>query len=143
MQKFYKYHSKENNNIALINPHELIAHEKVKIRHALYMLLKMIFSGRFKVPLVVDSETKTILDGHHRCYAANRLHLKHIPCYLVNYMKDQSVKVYARRSNTPVDKKKVIEMALSAKVFPHKTTKHEYKIPKFDSLPLNDLWKQN
>ena len=129
-------------NIVLINPHELIAHEKVKIRHALYMLLKMIFSGRFKVPLLIDSETKTILDGHHRCYAANRLRLKHIPCYLVNYMNDQSIKVSAIRSDTPVDKEKVIEMALSARVFPHKTTRHEYKIPRFDSLPLNDLWKQ-
>ena len=131
------------NDIVLISPHELIAHEKVKIRHALYILLKMIFSGRFKVPLLIDAETKTILDGHHRCYAANRLGLKHIPCYLVNYLKDQSIKVHARRSDTPVDKKKVIEMSLSPKVFPHKTTKHEYEIPKFDSLPLNDLWKQN
>lgn len=133
----------ENNkkNIVLIDPHELIAHEKVKIRHALYMLLKMIFSGRFKVPLLIDSETKTILDGHHRCYAANRLGLKHIPCYLVNYMKDQSIKVSARRSDIPVDKKKVIEMSLSPKVFPHKTTKHEYEIPKFNSFPLNNLWK--
>lgn len=128
------------NNIILISPRELIAHEKVKISHALYLLLKMIFSGRFKVPLVVDSETKTILDGHHRCYAANRLGLKHIPCYLVNYMKDQSIKVHARRSDTPVDKKKVIEMALSPKVFPHKTTRHEYEAPPFNSLPLNKLW---
>ena len=94
------------NDIVLISPHELIAHEKVKIRHALYILLKMIFSGRFKVPLLIDAETKTILDGHHRCYVANRLGLKHIPCYLVNYLKDQSIKVHARRSDTPVDKKK-------------------------------------
>ena len=130
----------EKKNIILISPRELIAHEKVKISHALYLLLKMVLSGRFKVPLVVDSETKTILDGHHRCYAANRLGLKHIPCYLVNYMEDQSIKIHARRSDTPVDKKKVIEMALSPKVFPRKTTKHEYEIPKFNSLPLNELW---
>ncbi|HEY4513605.1 MAG TPA: ParB N-terminal domain-containing protein [Candidatus Paceibacterota bacterium] len=130
-------------NIILISPHELIAHEKVKISHALYLLLKMVFSSRFKVPLVVDSETKTILDGHHRCYVANRLGLKNIPCYLVNYMKDKSIKVHARRSDIPVDKKKVIEMALSAKVFPYKTTKHEYETPKFNSLPLSELWREN
>jgi uncharacterized protein (DUF1015 family) len=131
----------EKDNIVLINPHELIAHEKVSVSHAIHVLLKIVFSRRFKAPLLVDSETKTILDGHHRCYAANRLGLKNIPCYLVNYLKDQSIKVQTRRSDIPIDKQSVIKMALSEKVFPHKTTRHEYKIPDFHSLPLNDLWK--
>jgi uncharacterized protein (DUF1015 family) len=100
----------------------------------------MILSGRFKVPLLIDSRTKTILDGHHRCYAANRLRLKNIPCHEVDYLKDESVQVHPRKSDIPVDKKKVIEMALSPKVFPHKTTRHEYDAPEFNSLPLNELW---
>ena len=131
----------KKDNIVLISPRELIAHEKVKIRHAIYLVLKMIFSGRFKVPLLIDSETKTILDGHHRCYAAHRLGLKSVPCYVVNYLNDRSVRVHARKPHIPVDKKKVIKMALSPKVFPHKTTRHEYKIPGFNSIKLSDLWK--
>ena len=128
-------------NIILISPHELIAHEKVSIGHAIYMLLKMIFSGRFKTPLLIDSETKTILDGHHRCYAAHRLGLKNVPCCPVNYLTDPSVQVYDRRSDIPVNKEKVIKMALSEKVFPQKTTRHIYKIPSFKPLILKDLWK--
>lgn len=129
-------------NIVLINPRELIAHEKVKIGHAICLVFKMIFSRRFKVPLLVDSKTKTILDGHHRCYAANRLGFKNIPCHVVDYLKDESVQVHARKSDIPVDKTRVIKMALSPKVFPHKTTRHEYKMPGFKSLKLGDLWKK-
>lgn len=132
---------KEAEKIIFVSPRELIAHEKVNIGHALYLLLKMILSGQFKVPLLIDSETKTILDGHHRCYAAHRLGLKKVPCYCVNYMKDQSIEVHGRKSNIPVDKKKVIEMALSEKVFPQKTTRHIYKIPTFKPSILKELWK--
>lgn len=130
-------------NIVLISPRELIAHEKVKIRHAIYLAFKMIFSGRFKAPLLIDSKTKTILDGHHRCYAAHRLGLKSVPCYVVNYLNDRSVRVHTRKPDIPVDKNKVIKMALSPKVFPHKITRHEYKIPGFNPLKLRDLWKEN
>src|SRR3989344_45096 len=130
------------NDIVLLETRELIAHEKVNIRHAIYLVLKMILSGRFKSPLLVDAKTKTVLDGHHRCYAAHRLGLKSVPCYVVDYLKDQSVRVEGRRPEIPVDKTNVIKMALSPKVFPHKTTRHEYKIPGFNPLKLRDLWKK-
>lgn len=135
----------ENNekNIVLVSPRELIAHEKVKIRHALYLVFKMILSGSFKVPLVIDSKTKTILDGHHRCYAAHRLGLRNVPCYAVDYLGDRSIRVQGRRPDIFVDKTRVIKMALSEKVFPHKTTRHEYKMPEFSALKLGDLWKEN
>ena len=72
--------------IVLVSLRELLAHEKVNIRHAVYLVFKMILSGRFKVPLLIDSKTKTVLDGHHRCYAARRLGLHNGPCYVVDYL---------------------------------------------------------
>ncbi len=127
--------------IILVSPRELIAHEKVSILRAIYVLLKMVLSGQFKVPLLIDSKTKTILDGHHRSYAAHRLGLKKIPCYCVNYLTDKSIRVQSRKPDILVDKERVIKMALSEKVFPRKTTRHEYKTPKFTSLKLKNLWK--
>lgn len=129
------------NEIIFVSPRELIPHERVRLRHAAFALLKMILSGRFDAPILIDSRTKTILDGHHRSYAAHRLGLKIVPCYCIDYLEDESIQVYTRRPDIFVDKREVIKMALSERVFPHKTTRHEYKTPLFKPLPLNELWK--
>ena len=130
------------NEIILVNTRELIAHEKVRIRHALYLVFQMIVSGYFKKPLLIDSETKVVLDGHHRCYAAHRLGLKRVPCYSVNYLTNDSIRVYSWQTGLPVNKKEVMATALSPKVFPHKTTRHEYKVPDFQPIKLKELRKQ-
>ena len=132
---------KDNINIIFINPHELLWHERVKLHHAVFVLLKMFIFRRFDTPILIDAKTKTILDGHHRCYSANRLGLKRVPCYPINYLEDDSIQVYGRRSDIFVDKREVLRVALSEKVFPHKTTRHIYKIPGFQSLALSELWK--
>ncbi len=129
------------NEIILVDTRELIAHEKVRIRHALYLVLAMLISGRFNAPLLIDSKTKVVLDGHHRCYAAHRLGLKRIPCYPVDYLTDDSIRVYSWQTGLPVEKKEVIKMALSPGVFPHKTTRHEYNVPDFQPIKLKELWK--
>ena len=128
--------------IILVDTRELIAHEKVRIHYAFYLALSMLISGRFNTPLLIDSKTKVVLDGHHRCYAAHRLKLKRVPCYAVNYLADDSIRVYNWQSNLPVNKREVIKMALSPGVFPHKTTRHEYKVPDFQPIKLRELWKQ-
>lgn len=127
--------------IILLSPYELIPHEKVDILHALYILLKMIFFDRFDAPILIDSKTKTILDGHHRSYAAHRLGLTLVPCYQVDYLGDGSITVASRRSNIFIDKKEVLRVALSATVFPVKTTRHKYKIPAFQPVKLTELRK--
>ena len=128
--------------VVLIDPQELTWHERVSLHHAAYTILKMLLSGRFDVPLLVDSRTKTILDGHHRCYAARRLGLRKVPCFLVDYFDDQSIAVYSRREGILVNKQEVVRMALSEGVFPQKTTRHEYKIPSFKPFALSELWKE-
>ena len=127
------------NEIIFINPRDLTFHERVNLRRAAWIFLKMIFSGRFDAPILVDAKTKIILDGHHRCYAANRLGLSKVPCYIINYLENGSVKVHPRRPEIFVDKGEVVRMALSEGVFPHKTTRHEYKIPNFEPFALSEL----
>ena len=128
-------------NIIFVNPRELIPHERVSLSHAAYIFLQMIVLRRFDAPLLIDSRTKTILDGHHRRYAANRLGLKRVPCYLINYLEDSSIQVYSRRPDIFVDKKEVVRVALSENIFPHKTTRHEYTIPTFQPWMINELWR--
>lgn len=129
------------NQIIFINPRELIPHERVSLAHACYVLLQMILFRRFDTPLLIDAKTKTILDGHHRSYVAHRLGFKSVPCYCIDYLVDDSIQVYSRRTEIPVAKKDVINMALSEKVFPHKTTRHEYKIPEFQPWFVSELWR--
>ena len=128
-------------NIILINPRELHWHERVKLRHAVSILIQMIFFRKFNAPILIDLKTKTILDGHHRCYAANRLRLKKVPCYPINYLEDDTIQVYSRRMDVFVDKKAVLAIALSPNIFPHKTTRHEYKIQKFKPIAIKELRK--
>ncbi len=132
---------KINEEITFINIRELIPHEKVNLGHVARVFLEMILFRRFKTPLLVDSKTKTILDGHHRSYVAHRLGFKKVPCYCIDYLEDQSVQVCSRHPNIFIDKKEVIRMALSEKVFPEKTTRHSYKIPNFQPICISELWK--
>lgn len=129
------------NEIIFVNPRELIPHERVSLAHAGYILLQMIVFRRFDTPLLIDEKTKTILDGHHRSYVAHRLGFKSVPCYCIDYLTDERIQVYSRRSDIIITKKDVINMALSEKVFPHKTTRHEYKIPEFQPFIINELWR--
>ncbi len=127
--------------ITLINIRDLIPHEKVSLGHVAGVLIEMVLFRRFKTPLLVDSKTKTILDGHHRSYVAHRLGFKKVPCYCIDYLEDESIQVYSRYPNVFIDKREVIKMALSEKVFPEKTTKHLYQMPKFEPIGITELWK--
>ena len=127
-------------NIIFVNPRELIPHERVSLSHAAYIFLQMIVLRRFDAPLLIDSRTKTILDGHHRRYAANRLGLKRVPCYSIDYIIDPAIQVYSRRPNVFIDKQEVIRVALSENIFPHKTTRHEYRMPTFTPWRVSELW---
>jgi len=132
---------KFNENIILLDPYQLRSHEEIRLSRALFILFKIILAGNFTMPLLIDSKTKTILDGHHRRWVACRLKFKSVPCYSIDYLSDEKVRVYGRRPEIFVDKSQVINTALERKLFPHKTTRHEYKIPEFEPLSLDELWK--
>jgi len=99
-------------------------HEAVDINH-LEIIKKMINkSGFFKEPIIIDKKTFIVLDGHHRLNSCQELGLKKVPCLMVDYLGNNNIKVVSRRKNIFINKKRVIKMGLSGKVFPNKTTKH-------------------
>jgi ParB-like chromosome segregation protein Spo0J len=103
--------------IRKLNPHEQVIKENLK-----KLLTSLKVEKRLREPIIVDEETKVILDGHHRAKAFSLLGLKEIPCKLVDYSsEDISVEPH---QNGEVTKEDVIQKGLSDGLFPPKTSKH-------------------
>ncbi|CAI5735979.1 unnamed protein product [Hyaloperonospora brassicae] len=93
-------------------------------------------------PLLVDSRTGAILDGHHRYNVALQLRLKQVPAVLVDYVGDKTIEVdvWPGCGRLQLRKEEVIAMALSSDVFPPKTSRHRLteSLPPI-SIPLSVL----
>ena len=118
----------------------LLPHEETNKKH-FEELLKKIKKNKFIVPIVVDVNSFTILDGHHRVKVIKKLGYKNIPAYLVNY-KQKTIKVLPRRKNYEVNKKMVISRGINKNLYPPKTTKHIIKGLKNWKIPINILEKK-
>jgi len=103
--------------IRQLNPHEQIIEENLK-----KLLTSLKVEKRLKEPIIVDEETKVILDGHHRAKAFSLLGLKEIPCRLVDYSSDEIT--VESHQNGDITKEEVIEKGLSEELFSPKTSKH-------------------
>lgn len=88
----------------------------------------------------VDKNHLIVLDGHHRLNSCKQLGLSKIPCVFVDYLHDSKIRVTTRRKEYKITKEDVINMALSTKVFPNKTTKHyiPYRVRNLN-IPLSSL----
>jgi hypothetical protein len=104
--------------IRKLNPHEQIIEENLK-----KLLTSLKVEKRLKKRIIVDEETKVILDGHHRAKAFSLLGLKEIPCRLVD-CSSEDITVEPHQ-NGDVTKEEVIEKGLSDELFPPKTSKHQ------------------
>lgn len=128
------------NDIRLILIGKIHEHEAVDPVNLVLVKEKIRKTAVFKVPIIIDKHTFIVLDGHHRLQSCKELGLQKIPCILVDYLRDKTIKVFSRRPEISINKQRVIEMGLSDNVFPHKTTKHH--IPKRIKnlcIPLFDL----
>jgi ParB-like chromosome segregation protein Spo0J len=71
--------------IEFIEIEKLNTHERIVPSVLNRLLIKMERENKFSVAIIVDANTMTILDGHHRFEAAKRLGCKKVPCLLVDY----------------------------------------------------------
>ena len=101
-------------------------HEEVKARNRDKLLEMTQRWGGYTKPLIVDSRTGAILDGHHRHSIAVQLGLNRVPALCVDYLGDEeiSVDVWPASGRSSLSKEEVIEMSLSDEVFPPKTSRH-------------------
>jgi hypothetical protein len=77
-------------------------------------------------PLLVDRESGTILDGHHRYEIAKRMGLLCLPCVLVDYISDDSITIitWPGSDRSEISKADVLEAASSGELLPPKTSRH-------------------
>ena len=114
--------------LELLRPHEEIIIKKVKKKK------KMTHRwNAYTKPLLLDRNTGTILDGHHRYEVAQRLKLKCVPCVMIDYLNDDSIEldIWPNCGRETITKQDVIESALSGELFSPKTSRHRLS----DHLP--------
>lgn len=108
-------------------------HEKVVNQDRVNALVDAIARwGAYRKPLLVDRDSGSILDGHHRYFAAQSLGLAKVPAALVDYLEDDSISVELWPGDhgvASISKQDVIDMCLSADVFPPKTSRHTFAEP--------------
>lgn len=104
-----------------LKPHEQI---KSKARDKLLDMTKR--WGGFTKPVLVDSVTGSLLDGHHRLSVAQELGLSKIPAICLDYLssEDITLELWPNTNLESITKSMVIQMCESGDLFPPKTTKH-------------------
>lgn len=108
----------------LVKIDELRQHEQIDKKHFRKLLDKIKHSGYIE-PIIVDSFSRTILDGHHRYNVVKTLGHKTIPAFVIDY-KDPDVKVISRRKNIKVSKEEIIMRAINGELYEPKTSRHEF-----------------
>ena len=120
--------------IVLIQISELLPHEEIKQKKLRKLIDLVKKRGGLYEPILVDRETKTLLDGHHRYNTALHLGLKFIPGIEVDYLEDESIQVesWPGKEEMKITKESVLSMAKSENLFPPKTSKHciSFEYPK-------------
>jgi len=115
-----------NDDVSLVDLDWLKPHEEIKIKNRDKLLEMTKKWGGFTKPLLVDSQTGSILDGHHRHSVAVCLNLKRVPAILIDYLSNDeiSVDVWPGSGLESITKQQVIDMSLSGDLYPPKTSKH-------------------
>ena len=106
---------------------ELKQHENYDPQHLEELLAEIVRDGCLKRPIIVDVNTKVILDGHHRYNCMKRLGKRCIPVYLVDYMRPEIV-VLPWDNKPPVTKEQVLRAGLTGEKLPSKSSKHMVRI---------------
>lgn len=104
----------------------LKAHEQYVEARVAELVEKFGRTGCVDYAVVADRETGTVIDGHHRLEALRRLGATLVPVHLVDY-RDPELKVANwRKDEAPVTKEDVLCHAREGRLFPPKTTKHDF-----------------
>ena len=108
-------------------------HEEVKPRNVDKLHEMTLRWSAYTKPLLVDGETGTILDGHHRYHVGMRIGLSRLPVIKVDYLGNEGIELdlWPASALGSLTKQQVIDMALSENVYPPKTSRHRFS----DHLP--------
>ena len=93
-------------------------------------------SGVWTHPLLLESSTLAILDGHHRFAAAKQIGLCTVPAMCVSY-RDSRVHLESWRTNHRYTPEEILHRARTGDLLPYKSTRHvtDFVLPQL-RLPL-------
>ncbi len=113
-------------DVKLVPVNWLKPHEEIKVKPRDKLLDMTNRWGGFTKPILVDTHTGALLDGHHRLSVAKELGLKLIPAICLDYLNSEliSLELWPNANIESIDKTEVIEMCLGNELYPPKTTKH-------------------
>ncbi len=112
---------------AVVDKFELKIHERVNKKHLKELKRQIAFDKYLKKPIVADSSTKIILDGHHRFLSLIKLGYEKIPVIFIDYSLPRII-VKSWRRRVKVTKEMVINAGLSRKKLLPKTSRHMIRI---------------
>jgi len=126
----------EQQLVSLVDINWLKTHEEVLVDRVANLKKAIEEWEEYRMPLLVDRKSGAILDGHHRYHVGCQLGLKRLPVVLVDYLEDDTidVDVWPECGLDCLSKEDVIQMSLSDKVYPPKTSKHGFVA---DMEPIN------
>lgn len=134
--------------LVLVDLRELKEHEEIEPEYLEKLKNQIQRNGVLKRPIIVDKNTKIILDGHFRFNVLKRLGYSKIAACFVDY-NSPDILVQAWRDEEVVTKEDVIKAGITGKKLPPKTSKHMLdlsdnqihisKIVKKVSIPLEKL----
>ena len=128
-------------DVELMSIDMLKCHEEVIPNNVNKRIKKLEKKGFYK-PIIIDSKTYVILDGHHKCKAALKLGLSLVPVIIVDYLNDDSLRVetWPECGINSITKNEVIEMGISEFLYGPKTSRHlfDFELPKI-AIPLSKL----
>lgn len=118
----------------------LKAHEQFVEDRVQELTRRFTQSGRVDYAVVADARTGTVIDGHHRLETLRRLHARLVPAVLVDYL-DPAITVRCwREGEAAPTKEEVVERARAGKLYPPKTTRHDFvRVLDPVDVPLEDL----
>src|SRR5215469_2575791 len=96
-------------------------------------------SGVWTHPLLIETDSLALLDGHHRLAAAKRIGLRSVPALRVSYG-DPRVHVESWRPGSVLAPAEIIARARAGHLLPYKSTRHitEFVIPQV-RVPIQAL----
>ncbi len=134
--------------LTIINLTELREHEEVEPEYLEKLKSQIKKDGILKRPIIVDKNSKIILDGHFRYNTLKKLGYTKIPAYFVDY-RSPDIVVRSWKERELVTKEDVIKSGITGKKLPPKTSKHMFdlinhqihisRIVKKINIPVEDL----
>jgi L-serine kinase (ADP) len=104
----------------------LRAHEQYVEARVQELLQRFTKTGCVDYAVVADAATGTVIDGHHRLEALRRSGARLVPVNLVDYAHPSLTVANWRPDEPPVTKEEVLQRAREGRLFPPKTTKHDF-----------------